>query len=114
MTEQSAATEPADRKDVIATAAIIASAASLLSLVGAWFWSCLFPLAFLAAAAGMVLGYLGREAPHNARQARAAMLISGFCLLLQALYLVFLLFIFGSTYFILNDPAFWERLMDGF
>jgi hypothetical protein len=101
-------------KDSLATAALITSIVSVVSIFGtlAWWW--FGPLALLTAVAGIILGYLGRSAPRLARQARIVMIISGICLALLILYLAFLLFVFGFTYVILGDPEFWEMLWDGF
>ena len=114
MTKPTAIPGSSSSKDGIATTALVLSIVSVVSIFGAWFAWCFAPLAFLTAAAGIILGYIGRGVPQKARQARIALIISGASFLLQIVYVVLMLVVFGFTVYVLNDPAFWEQLMDGF
>ena len=114
MAEENTSPQPGIGKDGIAPAALVVSIVSVVSIFGALVAWCFLPLAFLTAAAGIVLGYFGLGAPQKSKQARIALIISGVSLFLQICYIVLMLVVFGGTYIILNDPAFWEELMRGF
>ena len=108
------APQPGSGKDGVATASLVVGIISLISICGAFVpfvTYCFIPIAFLTAAAGIVLGFIGLGAPQKAGQARIGLLISGGSLLLQICVIIVMVALLGSSIFMMDDPGIWEDLL---
>lgn len=101
-------------KDGVATASLVVGIISLISICGAFVpivTYCFIPIAFLTAAAGIILGFIGLGAPQKRGQARIGLIISGASLMLQICIVILMVVVFGGSLFMFNDPTFFENLL---